>query len=309
MQQPFPKDIVDAMRDCILAVLWPKSDIIDFFKNNGCTPDDLRDATMTQANLNRSQIIDAVFLALYKRKDGGIGQFRSMLKALTEWKWFSPYYFKTLGKLNEDEAIRRINHLKQIQEIRDAKIRTEREAINARQKQEVLRSRSQSLDELRKDLLQLYQAESKLTHQQRGYAFETVLLNIARYSGLIVTEPFRVQGEQIDGAIKFDGENYVIEAKWQDRLTASNALYNFAYKIEGKMYGRGLFVSANGFEENAVIALITGKTVRTILIDGADLVAVVEGRLTYNEMLDVKIKAAQTKGWIYIDPLTGQSKV
>lgn len=50
-----------------------------------------------------------------------------MLKQLTEWDYFDPYYFKNLNKLDEDEAKRNIIHLKQLQEIRDHKIRQERQ--------------------------------------------------------------------------------------------------------------------------------------------------------------------------------------
>ncbi len=49
--------------------------------------------------------------------------------------------------------------------------------------------------------------------QKRGYELEKILLELSKTSGLEVTEPFRVNGEQIDGSIKFDGEHYIIEAK------------------------------------------------------------------------------------------------
>ncbi len=62
-----------------------------------------------------------------KRNDLGIGQFRSMLKRLTEWDYFDPYYFKKINKLDEVEVKRNIMHLKQLQEIRDHKIKQERQ--------------------------------------------------------------------------------------------------------------------------------------------------------------------------------------
>ena len=62
-----------------------------------------------------------------KRNDLGIGQFRSMLKRLTEWDYFDPYYFKKINKLDEAEAKSNIMHLKQLQEIRDHKIKQERQ--------------------------------------------------------------------------------------------------------------------------------------------------------------------------------------
>ena len=43
--------------------------------------------------------INWLFSNLEKRNDLGIGQFRSMLKRLTEWDYFDPYYFKKINKL------------------------------------------------------------------------------------------------------------------------------------------------------------------------------------------------------------------
>lgn len=126
--------------------------------------------------------------------------------------------------------------------------------------------------------------------------------------GIEVTEPFKIIGEQIDGAIKYDGEHYILEAKWQDKYSASDDLYQFAMKVDGKMYGRGLFISVNGFSDDSVQALIKGKEIKTILIDGKDLVLVTEGMYTVKEMLNHKIKAAQTMGRIYVDPISLSDK-
>ena len=51
--------------------------------------------------LPRAKIVDIVFANLEKRSDLGIGQFRAMLKQLTEWDYFDPYYFKNLNKESE----------------------------------------------------------------------------------------------------------------------------------------------------------------------------------------------------------------
>ena len=73
-------------------------------------------------------------------------------------------------------------------------------------------------------------------------------------------------------------------------------------KVEGKMYGRGIFISINGFSPDSVQALTTGKALKTILVDGGDLVLITEGLYTLREMLNKKIKAAQTMGRIYVNP-------
>ena len=137
---------------------------------------------------------------------------------------------------------------------------------------------------------------------------ELILKDLAILSGLEVTDPFRSNGEQIDGTIKYDGEHYIVEAKWQDKAVSNEPVYQFAGKVEGKMYGRGIFISIQGFSEPVITSLVTGKAIKTIFIDGADITLCVEGIIDFSRMIDKKIKAAQTKGLIYIDPITGKSK-
>ncbi|MFD1849419.1 restriction endonuclease [Oceanobacillus bengalensis] len=308
MKTVFPKDIADSMRTCILSIFWPKKDIIDFFINNGCTKSDLKNVN---ESLKRSQIIDMVFGNLNNRVDGGIGQFRSMLQALVVWNHFDPYFFKTLKKLDESEAKRNISHLKQLQEIRDSKLKQQRELRERKDKE--IYTKKNTLEELHNEFINLYQGKNtsgnSVSLQQRGYLLEDFLRKLSIHESLIISDPIRLRGEQIDGTIKYDGENYIMEAKWQDNLTASNALYQFAYKVEGKLYGRGIFISINGFSNDSVEALVKGKALNTILVDGADIILVVEGLFSFKEILDRKIKAAQTMGKIYIDVNTMKDKI
>lgn len=299
----FPEDIKLAMRDCILKVLWPKDDIVSFFKNNSCTSRDV--AALGDHKLkHRYAIVDEMFAHLASKPDGGLGQFRAMLQSLTTWSQFDPFYFENLKKLNRAEADRAITHLKQLQEIRDHKMVKEREARVL--KEAAARAPTALLPELKAKFLALLQGE--IAGARRGYALEELLQGLCKLSSLEATEPFRVNGEQVDGAVKYDGEHYLIEAKWQDKAAANEPVYQFAGKVEGKMYGRGLFVSIHGFSENVVSSLVAGKAIRTIFVDGADLIVVLEGLLTFQEMLDRKIKAAQTRGLIYVDARTGNAK-
>ncbi len=125
MGNTFPKDIMDCMKGCILSIFWPKKDIVDFMGKVGCTSRELI-AESEYKELHRAEIIDRIFANLEKRSDSGIGQFRCMLKELTEWDYFNSYYFEKINKLDESVAKRNIAHLKQLQEIRDHKIKQER---------------------------------------------------------------------------------------------------------------------------------------------------------------------------------------
>lgn len=294
------------MRDCILAVVWPKAHIFNFFRDHGCTTADLvAIANFKADNLSRSRMVDLAFESLSARADSGLGQFRAMLQALLSWSHFDPYYFDTLKKLDRSAADRHLSHLRQLQEIRDEKIHQER-----RRQQEAETKRrvpSTTLSDVKDRFLTLFSQGAR--PQERGYALEGVLSDMSKLSGLETTEPYRVSGEQIDGAVKFDGEHYLVEAKWQDKMASNEPLYQFAMKVEGKMYGRGIFVSVNGFAPNTVRDLVVGKALRTVLVDGGDLTLVAEGLLTFSQIIDRKVKAAQTKGLIFVDPMTGCSKV
>src|SRR4249920_2401991 len=119
----FPSDIKGCMKDCILALIWPKKNIVAFFADNGCTKKDVTVIVDYETQqLSRSGIIDAMFSHLSGKPDEGLGEFRSMLQALLQWSHFDPYYFDTLHKLDRKAAQQRLDHLKQLQEIRDAKI-------------------------------------------------------------------------------------------------------------------------------------------------------------------------------------------
>lgn len=311
MNTVYPKDITDSMRTCILSIFWPKKDIISFFRHNGCTKRGLKGAIDYEVlGLSRSKIIDVVFNNLYMREDGGIGQFRSMLQSLIDWNHFDPFYFMKIKKLDEKEAIRSINHLKQLQEIRDARlIQVKEERVK---KENEIFQKKNSLLKIKSKYLNLYRGKDEIgkeiNTQQRGYLLEEFMKELLIFESLSISDPIKLVGEQIDGTVKFDGENYIVEAKWQDSLTASDALYKFAYKVEGKLYGRGLFISINGFSKDSVTALVKGKALNTILIDGGDLILVVEGMFTFTEILDRKIKAAQTMGKIYVDVTTMKDK-
>jgi hypothetical protein len=293
------------MKDCILSLIWPRSEIYSFFADHRCTKTDLRPIDdFKERQLSRSVMVDSMFNHLSSKADGGLGPFRAMLQSLLEWSRFDPYYFEKLRKLDQAKAEKNLQHLRQLQEIRDARIQSDRERRATAEKQN---SPQYSLQELLSRFLELHAGRVK--PQQRGYELERILTALATMSALEVTEPFRVGGEQIDGSVKYDGEHYIIEAKWQDVISSNESVYQFVSKVEGKMYGRGIFVSIQGFSDHVVRSIVVGKAIKTIFIDGADVVLVLEGHLSFRELIDRKVKAAQTRGLIYINPLSGDSKI
>ncbi len=305
----FSKNMQNAMKDTILSLMWSKQDIIEFFKENSCTSSELK-IVQEHKKMSRVKIVEKVFNALTSRKDSGIGQFNSILDSLCNWNYFNPYYFDKLKKLNRNEAEKAIGRLKRARLKMEYQLRDQQNLhVNSKKSVSSLPDLTQ-LKEIYTRLFQKISIDGKpINNRQRGYEFEKFISLFFKVNGIDVSEPFKIEGEQIDGSVKYDGEHYLLEMKWHDSLSATEPLYSFAHKIEGKMYGRGIFISVNGYSEGAVKSLMSGKATKTILIDGQDIFYVLEERIGLTDMLDNKIQAAQTRGQIYIDPYSGKSKI
>jgi len=135
----------------------------------------------------------------------------------------------------------------------------------------------------------------RLSPQQRGYAFETILRDLFNAYGLEAREPFRLKGEQIDGSFVLQSEVYLVEAKWQAAQTGVADLHNFHGKLEQKAaWTRGLFVSNSGFTEDGLVAFGRGK--RVICMDGYDLFETLNREIPLNHVLDRKVRRAAETG-------------
>jgi hypothetical protein len=60
----------------------------------------------------------------------------------------------------------------------------------------------------------------KLEPKARGYELEKIFSSLMRISSIPVEDSFKIIGEQIDGAIKYDGHYYLLEIKWTKKVAA-----------------------------------------------------------------------------------------
>jgi Restriction endonuclease len=185
-----------------------------------------------------------MFAHLSKKPDQGLGQFRAMLQTLITWSHFEP------GR-------RGARYLPSQATSRDTYHKLQKQRKERERKEAAAKAPQTTMPELKAKYIALLQGE--VEGAKRGYVLEEVLQSLSKLSDLETTEPFRVNGEQIDGAVKYDGEHYLIEAKWQDKAASNEPVYQFASKIEGKMYGRGIFVSIHGYSDHVVSSLVAGK--------------------------------------------------
>ncbi len=111
---------------------------------------------------------------------------------------------------------------------------------------------------------------------------------------------FRNTGEQIDGAFSLEGTEYLFEAKWQKGLINAADLDAFAGKVRRKLENTlGAYLSINGYSPDGVqLHSATGSVM--LLIDGADLMAVLEERIDFVSLVLRKKRHAAQTGSIYL---------
>lgn len=294
------------MKDCILAIFWPRREIFRFLKDCSVPVSVLAAVDGWEAKgLNRAAMVDQAFDALGRLPDNGTFHFDQMLEVLAAWDHFDAYWFGEQQKLDLATAKQRVAALRRAKTGHVDAVRER--AARDRERTERMTERHGSLAEMRADFQAI--STGSTTPQARGYAFEAFLAKMARFFGLQVTGAFRVEGTQIDGTVKYDGENYAVEAKWHDRSLSDEPLLAFCRKQEMNMHGRGIFISVNGYTEGALSILERGAVKNTVLMDGEDITLLLWELTTLPDTLDKKIHAAQTRGAFYVNAITGESKI
>ena len=240
------------IKDCILALFWPKKSIFEFFKECSVPAPVLKSIEPWDAKgLSRAGMIDQVFASLAAQPDNGTMQFDIMLEMLSSWSHFDEYWFVTQQKLDLSSAKEKIAALRAA---KTDNIDIARKAADDRRARAAEQeARHKSLDDMREDFYTV--AMGSDSPQLRGFAFERFLSKMARFYDLQVTSSFRIEGTQIDGTLKYDGENYNIEAKWEHQTMSDEPLLAFCRKLEINMHGRGIFISINGYSPGAVSIL------------------------------------------------------
>ena len=132
---------------------------------------------------------------------------------------------------------------------------------------------------------------------KRGRRLEKILHAMLDDAGLSPRLAYRPKGEEIDGSFVIAERTMLLEAKWTSDPQPASALYQFTGKISGKLVGTvGLFVSMCGVSPDAIDALIAGKQLNLILMDGDDLRAIVRDDITIDAAIRAKLRVAAETG-------------
>jgi hypothetical protein len=126
-----------------------------------------------------------------------------------------PAHLKRVDDGQRKYAVVALDSLR-IQVLPYRRMQSESEASEARREQERRDSEARhgvalKLTELREEFITLHQQDP----QERGYSLEKFLNDHFDLFDIDARGPFRVVGEQIDGAFTFEGTEFLLEAKWQ----------------------------------------------------------------------------------------------
>jgi len=288
---------INALREALTCVYWYKSDLRSFLQNTISDP-----AILARVNWEdyKRNIVATVVDYLARDQATYQGDLLRLMNEVVSIRDFSHLEKLEDGKAKAQSAKRAVAALDRLtREHRD--LEEEHKQAEARRQakhEELLRTKGV------KDKLDLLQKEffTLLTEgpQRRGYQLEKLLRDLFELFDLDPKASFRLVGEQIDGAFTFEGIDYLLEAKWQDELVSIQDLDAFSGKLTRKLENTlGLFLSINGFSEDGVRAHSTGRRLM-LLMDGSDLMAVLEGRIDLVQLLLRKRRTAAQTGNIYV---------
>ena len=151
-------------------------------------------------------------------------------------------------------------------------------------------------DEIKKLYNELFD-ESKFTPQKRGFEFEKLIEAKLEAEKLEPRASYKPKGEQVDGSFFWEGQTYLLEAKWvKDKLPASS-IYAFKGKLDGKFHTTsGVFLAVNGYNEDVEDALKFGKSLNILLFDKNDISLIFNNEVSFLDVLKFKLREAGDTG-------------
>jgi hypothetical protein len=292
---------VEAFKDALTVVFWRKRDLLDY----------LRVAVPDQSLLNG---IDWLNPEVYKRES--VRRFVDRLS--TQQEQYGPLLLQVMSDVaamndfprlawleDADEktaqARQAVNRLREYMTPYEEQLAAQREAESriaaARSERQLRQATSDALERAKSDYYTLLAMEDP---QRRGFAFEPWLSNLFDLFDLDPRGSFRVAGDQIDGGFTLDNTHFLLEARWRKALATRDDLGAFRTKVDDRAENTlGLFVSVAGFEPSA-ISRHSQRGSPLVLVDGGDILAVLDERIDLRDLLRRKHRHAAMTGEIFL---------
>ena len=289
---------IQALKEALTLVYWYKSNLRSFLSQ--CLSDPAVLSRLNWSDYKRN-IIGTLVDHLAKHQDVYQRDLIRIMSAVCQVTDFSHLRKLDDGKSKAASAEAAVNALRaQLSGHQDLK----KEAEEAEKRRQDAHARTMQANAVQQRLeafkAEFYQLVGSDNPYQRGFSLEKVIRGLFDLFDLDPKASFKIAGEQIDGAFSFEGTDYLLEAKWQREPVPAKELDSLAGKLSRKLENTlGLFLSINGFSEDAIKTHASGRRL-IILMDGSDLMAVLEGRLDLVQLLLRKRRHAAETGNIYL---------
>lgn len=261
----YPPALFDLLVKTIPVLCKSKKDVLIFFRGAGI-PDSLF-ADVTQAvnidksSINKYEMARTILLRINEDNDQFLSQRRELLKRVSE--------FESFGNCWPNEqytAQGLVTEIKKIIQTKDAftrmEIERDKELAKHRklqqQKTDEINERSNKAEKINKEFGALFAIKNP---QERGKQLEGVLNSLFAFYGILIREAFTISGdqgegiiEQIDGVIEVDNQVYFVEMKWLSTPVSNKDVYQHLGRIFSRPRPNGIFISASGYTDSALIA-------------------------------------------------------
>lgn len=289
---------INALKEALTNIYWYKSDLRSFIMNTISEP-----AILTRLNWNeyKRNIVTTLIDFLSRHQDSYQNDLLRLMTEVIKTRDFSHLERLENGEKKARTAEESVKALESLMEdhtdLIEEQKKYEKRRKTAYEKSLKNRGVKEKLEELQTAFSLLISSDD---YQKRGYQLEKILKKLFTLFDLDPKASFKVTGEQIDGAFTFANTDYLLEAKWQKEPVSTKELDSFSGKLGRKLENTlGLFLSINGFSDDSVKAHTTGRKLM-ILVDGSDLMAVLECRIDLIQLLLRKRRHASQTGNIYL---------
>lgn len=286
-----------AIKEALTHIYWYKRDLKTFILNS--LPERIDISRIDWDALTKRDIVS---LLIDKLSDSNHPEILlEIAQNICQFNSFEHLRYLDDGENKISKATIAVNHLKRLitpfQDEMKLKEEREKRIKEAENKRRNFQNYQTELDNLKQEFYALVKSEDS---QQRGFKLEKLMNRLFLLNDLDPKSSFKITGQQIDGAFALDGTEFLFEAKWTKSPINSAELAIFKEKVKSKLENTlGLFLSVEGFSEEGITAFQSSDKVM-ILMDGSDLMAILEGRISFIDLMIRKKRIAAREGKIFV---------
>lgn len=282
-----------ALKEALSVIYWRKENLRDFIKltlNNSAIVGTI-DWTAT-----KRESVKELVERMTNRTDLYYDDLMNLLFAVTDFNDYSHLEFwddDGSKKRKAKSAVENLRkHTKGYIQITQEQEESRKRKLEVEKRIAKTKSLDEELNVLKKRFTTISILKDK---QKRGFELEPFLNDLFHLYDLDPKGSFKNYGEQIDGAFTFDNTDYLLEAKWKQQVDRGD-LASFTYKVESKLkIAMGLMITMDGLTPQA----ISPDFKSIIIMDGSDIMAILDGRVKLTDLLYRKRRKANETGNIY----------